>query len=359
MEITMKKDELVNEFSKKLKNLQLERKINIMEVCGTHTVQFFHTGVKDIFPGKLNLVDGPGCPVCVTTNDYLDRAVEIARKHKVTVCTFGDMMRVPSSYSSLQKEKAEGIDVVIVYSPLDALTIARDNPDREVVFLSVGFETTIPTEAITAKKAKDENIKNFSLLAGNKVTPPAVAALLESEEVNIDGFILPGHVSAITGVKGWRFISETYKKASVIAGFSTKDLLMGTLVLINLIQKNETKILNEYAEVVTEQGNVKAQEIMDEVFEPCDANWRGIGIIPGSGMKLRDTYADFDAEKKFPVTLPPVVEPKGCRCGEVLRGIITPLECPLFGKTCTPRNPVGACMVSTEGSCAAYYKYSS
>jgi len=355
----MKNEDLLKEFSEKLKNLQLERKINIMEVCGTHTVQFFHTGVKDIFPGKLNLVDGPGCPVCVTTNDYLDRAIEIARKHKVTVCTFGDMMRVPSSYSSLQKEKAEGIDVSIVYSPLDALTIARDNPDREVVFLSVGFETTIPTEAITAKKAKEDNIKNFSLLAGNKLTPPAVAALLESGEVNIDGFILPGHVSAITGVKGWRFIPEKYKKASVIAGFNTKDLLMGTLVLINLIQKNETKILNEYAEVVTEEGNVKAQEIMDEVFEPCDADWRGIGIIPGSGMKLRDRYENFDAEKKFPVTLPPVVEPKGCRCGEVLRGIISPPECPLFAGTCTPRNPVGACMVSTEGSCAAYYKYSS
>ncbi len=357
--MTMKNEELLKEFSGKLKNLELDREINIMEVCGTHTVQFFHTGVKDIFPGKLNLVDGPGCPVCVTTNDYLDRAIEIARKHKVIVCTFGDMMRVPSSYSSLQKEKAEGVDVSIVYSPLDALTVAKDNPDKEVMFLSVGFETTIPTEAITAKKAKEDNIKNFSLLAGNKVTPPAVAALLESEEVNIDGFILPGHVSTITGVKGWRFISEKYKKASVVAGFSTKDLLMGTLVLINLIRKNEPKILNEYTEVVTEEGNVKAQEIMDEVFEVSDANWRGIGIIPGSGMKLRETYSDFDAEKKFPVTLPPVVEPKGCRCGEVLRGIISPLECPLFGKKCTPQNPVGACMVSTEGSCAAYYKYSS
>lgn len=357
--MTMKKDELLKEFSEKLKNLELDREINIMEVCGTHTVQFFHTGVKDIFPGKLKLVDGPGCPVCVTTNDYLDRAIEIARKHNVIICTFGDMMRVPSSYSSLQKEKAEGVDVSLVYSPLDALAIAKNNPDKEVMFLSVGFETTIPTEAITAKKAKEENIKNFSLLAGNKVTPPAVAALLESEEVNIDGFILPGHVSAITGVKGWRFISETYNKASVITGFNTKDLLMGTLVLVNLIQKNETKILNEYAEIVTEEGNVKAQEIMAEVFESCDAGWRGIGVIPGSGMKLRDTYEDFDAEKKFPVTLPPVVEPKGCRCGEVLRGIISPLECPLFGKKCTPQNPVGACMVSTEGSCAAYYKYSS
>lgn len=355
----MKSEELLKQFSDTLKNLELEREINIMEVCGTHTVQFFHTGVKDIFPEKLRLVDGPGCPVCVTTNDYLDRAIEIARKYKVTVCTFGDMMRVPSSYSSLQKEKAEGVDVSIVYSPLDALKIARDNPAKEVIFLSVGFETTIPTEAVTAKKAKEDNVKNFSLLSGNKLTPPAVAALLESEEVKIDGFILPGHVSAITGVKGWRFIVDTYKKASVVAGFNTKDLLTGTLALVNLIRRNEVKILNEYPEVVTEEGNVKAQEIMEEVFERSDANWRGIGIIPGSGMRLRETYADFDSEKKFPVTLPPVVEPKGCRCGEVLRGIISPPECPLFGKKCTPQNPVGACMVSTEGSCAAYYKYSS
>ena len=355
----MKSEELIKEFSEKLKSLELEREINIMEVCGTHTVQFFHTGVKDIFPGKLRLIDGPGCPVCVTTNDYLDRAIEIARKYKVTVCTFGDMMRVPSSYSSLQKEKAEGVDVSIVYSPLDALKIAKENPEKEVIFLSVGFETTIPTEAVTAKKAKDDNIKNFSLLSGNKLTPPAVAALLESEEVKIDGFILPGHVSTITGVQGWRFVVEKYKKASVVAGFNTKDLLTGTLALVNLIRKNQVRILNDYPEVVTEEGNTKARAIIEEVFELADANWRGIGIIPGSGMKLRESYVDFDAEKKFPVTLPPVVEPKGCRCGEVLRGIISPPQCPLFGKKCTPQNPVGACMVSTEGSCAAYYKYSS
>jgi len=351
------KDDLLKEYTGKLKNLVLEQEINIMEVCGTHTVQFFHTGVKDIFPAKLNLVDGPGCPVCVTTNDYLDRAIEIARKYPVILCTFGDMMRVPSSYSSLQKEKAEGMAISIVYSPLDAVEIARANPDKEVIFLSVGFETTIPTEAFTVKKAKEENIKNFSLLAGNKLTPPAVAALLESGEANIDGFILPGHVSAITGVKGWRFMTGKYKKPCVIAGFNTRDLVMGVMLLVNLVIKGELKILNEYKEVVTEEGNIKAQELMYEIFETVDANWRGIGVIPGSGMKLKDAYAEFDAEKKFPVTLPPVVEPKGCRCGEVLRGIITPPECPLFGKKCTPQTPVGACMVSGEGSCAAYYKY--
>lgn len=351
------KDDLLNEYSDKLKHLVLDEKINIMEVCGTHTVQFFHTGVKDIFPAKLNLVDGPGCPVCVTTNDFLDRAIEIARKYDVIICTFGDMMRVPSSYSSLQKEKAGGVNISIVYSPLDAVEIAKKNPDKEVIFLSVGFETTIPTEAFTVKKAQEENIKNFSLLSCNKLTPPAIAALLESKEVNIDGFILPGHVSTITGVKGWRFMTEKYKKPCVITGFNTRDLVMGTMLLVNLIIKKELKILNEYQEVVTEEGNTKAQEVMHEIFETTDANWRGIGVIPGSGMKLKDAYADFDAEKKFPVTMPPVVEPKGCRCGEVLRGIISPLECPLFGKRCTPQTPVGACMVSTEGSCAAYYKY--
>ncbi len=351
------KDNQLKEYSEKLKNLALEKTINIMEVCGTHTVQFFHTGVKDIFPAKLNLVDGPGCPVCVTTNDYLDRAIEIARHYNAILCTFGDMMRVPSSYSSLQKEKAEGMAITIVYSPLDAVEIARANPGKEVIFLSVGFETTIPTEAFTIKKVQEDNIKNFSLLAGNKLTPPAVAALLESKEVNIDGFILPGHVSTITGVKGWRFVTEKYKKPCVIAGFNTRDLVMGTMLLVNLVIKGEQKILNAYKEVVTQEGNIKAQEIMHEIFETVDANWRGIGVIPGSGMKLKDAYADFDAEKKFPVTLPPVVEPKGCRCGEVLRGIISPLECPLFGKKCTPQTPVGACMVSSEGSCAAYYKY--
>lgn len=351
------KDEILKEYAEQLRRIELEEQVNIMEVCGTHTVQFFHTGVKDIFPEKLKLVDGPGCPVCVTTNDYLDRAIEIARKHDVIISTFGDMMRVPSSYSSLQKEKAEGLNISIVYSPMDALEIAVKNPGKEVIFLSVGFETTIPTEAVCVKRAKMENIKNFSLLVGNKLTPPAVAALLEAEEVKLDGFILPGHVSTITGVKGWRFVAKKYKKACVVAGFNSKDLLLGTIALVNLIKKGKQEIINEYKEVVKEEGNIKAQEIMYEIFEPDDANWRGIGVIPGSGMKLKEEYADFDAEKKFPVTPPSAKEAEGCRCGEILRGLISPLECPLFAKKCTPSSPVGACMVSTEGSCAAYFKY--
>jgi len=340
-----------------LTTYKLEQKTNIMEVCGTHTTEFFRTGVKDIFPDNLNLIDGPGCPVCVTPNEYLDRAIEIARKHKTIITTFGDMMHVPSSYSSLQREKAEGIDVRIVYSPLDALQIARQNPHQEVVFLSVGFETTIPTEAAALKIARQTNIKNFTLLAGNKLTPPAVKALLVSGEVNISGFILPGHVSIITGIRGWRFIAEEYSKPCVIAGFENRDLVAGTLVLIDLIEQEKSSIVNEYKRAVTEEGNVKAQELINETFDLCDAKWRGIGILPNSGLSLKPVYAEYDAKQKFPVDPPPTREPKGCRCGEVLRGVITPLECPLFGGKCTPQTPEGACMVSSEGSCAAYYKY--
>lgn len=347
----------LEQIAEKLRHFFLDNEVNIMEVCGTHTTEFFKTGVKDIFPDKLELIDGPGCPVCVTPNEFLDRAITISKDFNTIITTFGDMMQVPSSYSSLKNEKAEGLDVRIVYSPLDALQIARDNPDREVIFLSVGFETTIPTEAAVVKRAKLEKMKNFSILVGNKLTPPAVKAILDSGEINIEGFILPGHVSTITGVKAWRFIAHEYHKPCVVAGFESRDLLVGTLMLLHLIKKGTGDILNEYQRAVTDEGNVKAQEMMFEVFERCDSKWRGIGVIPESGMALKEEYLAFDAEKRFPVKLPPVVEPRGCRCGEVLRGIISPLDCPLFGKKCTPERPVGACMVSSEGSCAAYYKY--
>jgi len=344
-------------YAHKLKNSKLDRPIQIMEVCGTHTTQFFYTGVKDLFPEKLSLVDGPGCPVCVTPNGYLDRAIEMARVHGVWLATFGDMMRVPSSYSSLQKEKAAGLPIEVVYSPLDALILARENPERQVVFLSVGFETTIPTEAVAVKRARLEKLNNFSILTGNKLTPPAVKALLDTGEVNIDGFILPGHVSVITGITGWRFVSETYGKPCVIAGFETRNLLIGTMALIHLIEMGNPEIINEYSQVVTESGNIKARQVMAEVFEPAAAKWRGIGTIPESGMKLRKPFQDFDAGLRFPVDPPQEIEPRGCRCGEVLRGLVTPLDCPLFGKKCLPESPVGACMVSSEGACAAFFRY--
>ncbi len=349
--------EKIVEYGRKLKEFKLDRKINIMEVCGTHTMQYFHTGVKDIFPENLNLIDGPGCPVCVTANDYLDRAIEIMKQKNVILTTFGDMLKVPSSYSSLQKEKANGGDVEIVYSPLDALKIAEENPDREVMFLSVGFETTIPTEAIAVKNAIKKNINNFTILPGNKLTPPAVDALLSMGEVKIDGFILPGHASIITGVDAWSFIRDKYNIPSVVTGFESRELIFGTLMLLDLIANNKSDLLNSYKEVVSDEGNLKAKEIISEYFDVIDTDWRGIGVIPDSGLGLKEEYSKFDAVKKFPVEVPPVVEPKGCRCGEILRGLVTPLECPLFGKKCTPRNPVGACMVSSEGSCAAFYRY--
>ena len=352
----MEKDQLIK-YSKILKDLKLKKPLNIMEVCGTHTVAFFHTGVKDIFPEELNLIDGPGCPVCVTANGYLDRAIEIEKKHKVVHATFGDMIKVPASYTSLQKIKSEGARVEIVYSPMDALEIAKKEKDKEVVFLSVGFETTIPTEAVTLKRAIEEGVENFSMLTGNKLTPPAVDALLTLGEVKIDGFILPGHVSIITGSDRWKFLGEKYAKPSVISGFEPKDLIMGTLRLVQLIEEGEIVTENLYREVVTEEGNSLALDFIEELYDVDDAKWRGIGVIPGSGLRLKDKFESFDAEKKFPVEMPEEVENKGCRCGEILRGLITPPECPLFGTVCTPREPVGACMVSFEGSCSAYYKY--
>lgn len=347
----------IRELAQKLQEFPLKGDVRIMEVCGTHTTEFFRTGVKGLFPGGLMLVDGPGCPVCVTPNEYLDQAIEIGKKYNAILATFGDMIKVPSSYSSLGKGKAEGMDVEIVYSPLDALTIAERMPDREIVFISVGFETTAPTEAVAVLEAKKKNITNFSLLAGNKLTPPAVRALLDAEEVNIDGFILPGHVSAIIGVDGWRFIADEYGKPCVVAGFEDHDLIRGTLMLLKMIVQGDGSIANEYTRVVREKGNEHAREIMYRVFEKADSPWRGIGMIPGSGLSLREEFSEYDAALKFPVNPPPPREAKGCRCGELLRGLTTPDQCPLFATTCTPADPVGPCMVSAEGPCAAYFKY--
>jgi len=349
--------ETIKKLTDVLTNFELEKDTYIMEVCGTHTTEFFKTGVKDLFPPKLHLVDGPGCPVCVTDNIYLDRIIEIGKKYNPILTTFGDMIKVPSSYSSLKKEKSQGMDIEIVYSPIESLEIAKNNPDREVIFLSVGFETTVPTEAQTVLLAKEQNITNFSIFTGNKLTPPAVRTLLDAEEVNLDGFILPGHVCAVTGVEPWEFISKEYNKPTVITGFEAEDLIAGVVSLLNLIKNNDSKLINRYHRVVKENGNSVARDIMFKVFEQEDTPWRGIGIIPKSGLKLKEEFQNFDAEKKFPVTPPEPKEHPGCRCGELLRGLISPYDCSLFGKACVPENPVGPCMVSTEGPCAAYYKY--
>ncbi|HOS39308.1 MAG TPA: hydrogenase formation protein HypD [Spirochaetota bacterium] len=350
-------NETVHKLADALRNHRLDAPMRIMEVCGTHTTEFFRSGVRDIFPAHLTLVDGPGCPVCVTANAYLDTAIEIGRAHGVIIATFGDMMKVPSSYSSLAEEKATGMDVRVVYSPMDALEIARHDPAREVVFVSVGFETTAPTEAATVIAARDAGIRNFSILPGNKLTVPAVEALLSLGEVHIDGFILPGHVSAIIGSEAWRPIPEQFGKPCVVAGFETADLITGTLALMKMIASNDRTVANEYARVVRPGGNPTALSMMRRVFEPDDAEWRGIGVIPGSGLAVRDEFSRYDGFKKFPVTPPPVKEHPGCRCGELLRGLIAPTDCALFGAACRPERPVGPCMVSTEGPCAAFYKY--
>jgi hydrogenase expression/formation protein HypD len=341
----------------RLKGLRLDREIRIMEVCGTHTTEFFRTGVKDLFPPGLMLIDGPGCPVCVTPNDYLDRAIEIGKTHGTVITTFGDMMKVPSSYSSLAKENADGMDIRVVYSPLNALEVAASNPGKNVMFLSVGFETTAPAEAAAVIEAKESNIKNFFILPGNKLTPPAVRALLAAGEVRIDGFILPGHVSAVIGAGAWRFISSEYGMPGVIAGFEPLDLMMGMLALAELIRAEKNETVNQYARVVREGGNRTAMEIMDRVFQTTDSAWRGIGSIPTSGLAVKEEYAEFDASQRFPVSPPEPREARGCRCGELLRGLITPPECALYGTACTPQDPVGPCMVSMEGPCAAYFKY--
>jgi hydrogenase expression/formation protein HypD len=353
----MKKDDLNNRLARRFRSLRLEREIRVMEVCGTHTTEFFRSGVKDIFPEGLALIDGPGCPVCVTPNEYLDRAIEIGKRHGVTIATFGDMMKVPSSYSSLAKETAAGMDIHVVYSPLNALELAESNPDLNVMFLSVGFETTAPTEAAAVIEARRRNVGNFTILPGNKYTPPAVKALLDAGEVKIDGFILPGHVSAIIGAGAWRFVPDTYSKPCVVSGFEPHDLMIGMLTLIDMIGNAKNEVVNQYYRVVKEEGNPRALELMNMVFRSADSRWRGIGVIPGSGMEMREEFADFDAGRKFPVTPPPPKEAKGCRCGELLRGLITPPECGLYARSCTPEDPIGPCMVSMEGPCAAYFKY--
>jgi len=351
------KRELIIKLTQLLQKRNIDNEVRIMEVCGTHTAQFFKTGVKDMLPPGLTLIDGPGCPVCVTPNSYLDRGIAIAKDKNAIIATFGDMIKVPSSYSSLAMEKSEGMDVRIIYSPLDAIDIAEKNQDREVLLISVGFETTAPSEALTLLEAEKRGIKNFSLLCGNKLTPPAVDALLNADEVKIDGFIIPGHVSTIIGKSPWNFIAEKYGKPGVISGFETEDLITGVISLLDMIKNQDISIKNGYTSAVRDGGNIRAMEIINSVFDITDSEWRGLGIVPGSGLSIKDKYSSFDAGKKFDVAVPPSKEHPGCRCGDLLRGLILPPECPLFDKGCSPEHAIGPCMVSSEGPCSAYYRY--
>ena len=331
--------------------------LRLMEVCGTHTMAIFRHGIRSVLPREIALLSGPGCPVCVTAQKEVDAFVALARMDDLIVTTFGDLMKVPGSGSSLSREKSRGADVRMVYSVFDALEIARENPDRQVVFCGVGFETTIPTMAAGILGAAEQGVTNFSIHAAHKLTPPALGALMDADGVEVDGFLLPGHVSVITGTRGYESVFNDYHVPSVIAGFEPLDILKAVLMLVQQNGAGTPALENAYARAVADQGNPKAREIMDLVFEPCHAVWRGIGMIPDSGMAIRPAYQAWDAGVKFDLDLPDTPEPPGCACGEILMGLKTPDQCPLYKKKCTPLNPVGPCMVSSEGSCAAYYRY--
>lgn len=334
-----------------------DRPVKLMEVCGTHTVSIAKHGLRDVMPENVTLISGPGCPVCVTANADIDTAIEMGRQDDVILTTFGDMMKVPGSNSSLSREKADGRDVRVVYSPLDALTVAEENPDKHVVFLGVGFETTAPTVAAAIETAKGRELTNFSVLSMHKTVPFALRALVDDPEVQIDGFILPGHVSTIIGLNPYMFLAEEYKIPSVISGFEPIDVLQAVWMLVKQLAEGEAKVEIAYKRGVLPTGNQTALKKINEVFEPTDAEWRGIGVIPNTGMSFRSEFAGFDALKRVPVTIPEPREIPGCQCGDVLRGVVLPFECKLFAKACVPENPIGPCMVSSEGSCAAYYRY--
>lgn len=329
----------------------------LMEVCGTHTVAIARNGIRDLMPEELRLASGPGCPVCVTCNRDIDTVIALARIPNVTITTFGDMTRVPGSTSSLLAEQAAGRSVEIVYSPLDALAFAKAHPEREVVFVGVGFETTTPLVAMAIKRAKAMGLSNFTVFAAHKNMPGALELLVGDPTLELDALILPGHVSTIIGAEPYRFLAEKYGIPGVITGFEPVDVLQGIAMLVRQLHEGRAEIEIAYARGVMPEGNPVALAAIDEVFETCTATWRGLGDIPGSGYRIRDEFANFDAVRRFEPDVEPTRDPKGCRCGDVLRARIAPNECPLFRTVCTPENPVGPCMVSSEGSCAAYYRY--
>jgi hydrogenase expression/formation protein HypD len=341
----------------KIRALPLRNRITLMEVCGSHTMAIHKFGLRQVLPEAVNLISGPGCPVCVTGMEYVDRAIALAGMAKVTLATFGDMMKVPGTRSNLLRERAAGADVRVVYSTLDALEIARQNREREVVFLGVGFETTAPTIAASIQQARREGLVNYAVLTAHKLIPPAMAALAQDPQVGVHGYLCPAHVSAIIGTRAYDFLPREHQVACAVVGFEPLDILQGVWLLLRQILSGHPRVDNEYARVVRTEGNLTAQRLLDETFALCDDHWRGIGTISASGYRLREEWAEFDAARRFPLEVAAVSEPAGCRCGDVLKGICQPTDCALFGRACNPDNPVGACMVSSEGTCAAWYKY--
>lgn len=334
------------------------RRYKVMEVCGGHTHTIYKYGVADLLPPNVELVHGPGCPVCVIPMGRVDDALAIARRENVILTSFGDMMRVPGGDGTLLEAKAAGADVRMVYSPLDALRIARDNTGREVVFFAVGFETTAPSTALTLMRAKAEGIENFSVFCNHVTIVPPLRALLESPDLRLDGFIGPGHVATVVGVRPFEFIPADYGKPVVVSGFEPLDVLQSVHMLLRQLANGRCEVENQYTRVVPYDGNPRALEVLEEVFElRPHFEWRGLGFISHSGLKLSEAYAAFDTELRFDIPGVRVADPKACQCGEVLKGVIKPWECKVFGTACTPERPIGTCMVSSEGACAAYYNY--
>jgi hydrogenase expression/formation protein HypD len=328
-----------------------------MEVCGTHTMAIAKSGIRQLLSGRVTLLSGPGCPVCVTPTGYLDAAIALGGERGILLATFGDMIRVPGTRASLEQEKGRGVDVRTVYSPLDAVALAEREPGREVVFLGVGFETTAPAIAGAIGTAAQKGVKNFSVLSSVRTIPEAMDILASDPEVRIEGFLCPAHVSAIIGSDAYLPIAEKHAIPCVVAGFEPLDILLGILMLIRQKTNGVARVENEYARVANREGNRKAIDLVYRVFEECDMAWRGIGILPHTGLRIADPFSSFDAQKKFGVGEFDAEEPIPCRCGDVMKGKITPRDCPLFGKTCTPADPTGPCMVSSEGTCSAYFKY--
>lgn len=337
---------------------EARREWPIMEVCGGQTHAIVRHGLDELLPPNVELLHGPGCPVCVTPLELIDRAHAIASRPGVILATFGDMLRVPGSASDLLAVKAAGADVRVVYAPLDAVTLAKKHPEREVVFFAVGFETTVPSTAVTLLRARDLGVTNFSVYSNHVTIVPPIKAILDSPDLRLDGFLGPGHVSTVVGNRPYRFVPEVYGKPLVVAGFEPLDILQAVAMLLTQIREGRCEVENQYTRAVTEHGNPKALEVIGEVFElRPHFEWRGLGFIAQSALKLRDAFADFDAERRFAVPGVRVADPKACQCGEVLKGVIRPWECKVFGTACTPETPIGTCMVSSEGACAAYYNF--
>lgn len=334
-----------------------KRRLRFMEVCGTHTVAIFRSGIRQILPDNVELVSGPGCPVCVTNDDYIDKAIAYSRRKNFIVATFGDMLKVPGSRSSLAAAAAEGADVRIVYSPLDCIKLAEENPRKKIIFLAVGFETTAPTAAATVLAAQARGLKNLFMLSAQKLVPPALRLLLDDAAVNVDGFLLPGHVAVVIGANAFNFLPDEFNIPSAIGGFEAEEILSALASLLEQVDNGRAEVSNNYRNVVKAEGNVAAQKILAQVYAVTDADWRGMGTIPASGLKMRDEFAAFDIERVEPVDVELAQKKSACRCGEVLRGVIKPTDCPLFGKACQPLHAIGSCMVSVEGVCAAWFKY--